>query len=117
MKDLLLSIFFLKARAENLSDAFNLLASTAEKSGYNKNTNLELMIGRGILMILTLLGTIFLILIIYAGFNFLTAGGNETKVGKATSIIKNSVIGLLIVVSAYTLSYYLISRLLIHVNF
>ena len=52
---------------------------------------------------LTSLGVIFVILIIVAGFMWMTSSGDKEKIDKATKMISASVIGLLIVVAAYAL--------------
>jgi Na+-driven multidrug efflux pump len=52
----------------------------------------------------TLLGTIFVITIIIAGFLYMTAAGDEKKVEKAMSYIKAGVIGLVIVLMAWSLT-------------
>ena len=59
---------------------------------------------------LGLLGLVCVILIIYAGYLWMTAGGNEEQVTKAKKIITNAVIGLIIVMLAYSISYFVISR-------
>jgi hypothetical protein len=59
------------------------------------------MIASIITMILSLLAIVFIILMIYSGFQWMTAGGNEEQVKKAQSRIKNAVIGLVIIVLAY----------------
>jgi hypothetical protein len=56
---------------------------------------------------LTLLGTIALVLVIYAGFLWMTAGGNEDQVGKAKSILGAAVIGLVIILSAYSITKFI----------
>jgi len=56
---------------------------------------------------LSLLAAIFLILIIVAGFQWMTAGGNEQKVEKALARIKTAVIGLIIVLAAYAITVFL----------
>ena len=56
---------------------------------------------------LSLLAAIFLILIIIAGFQWMTAGGNEQKVEKALARIKTAVIGLIIVLAAYAITVFL----------
>lgn len=53
---------------------------------------------------LTLLGIIFLVLIIFAGFTWMTSGGEEEKVRKAQGLLRNSIIGLLIILSAYAIT-------------
>jgi len=54
------------------------------------------------------LALIFLVLIIFAGFQWMTSGGNDEGVKKAKSLMKNAVIGLIIILAAWSLSYYLL---------
>ncbi|MDO8626451.1 MAG: hypothetical protein Q7K39_03265 [Candidatus Magasanikbacteria bacterium] len=49
---------------------------------------------------------ILIILNIYAGITWMTAGGNEEKVDKAKTTIRNSTIGLIIVLSAYSITVF-----------
>lgn len=55
---------------------------------------------------LALLGVIFIILILIAGYNWMTAAGDEEKVRKAKDTIQRAIIGLLIIVSAYAITYF-----------
>jgi len=70
-------------------------------------TSLETIIGNVIRLVLSLLGVIFVALGFWAGNNWMQAGGNEEKVKKAQATIRNLIIGLLLVVLAYGLSYVL----------
>ncbi len=60
---------------------------------------------------LGLLGIIFLILLIYAGYNWMTAQGDEDKVEKAKSTITRAIIGLVIITAAYSITYFVFSSL------
>lgn len=62
------------------------------------------LIGQIIGSALAFTGVIFIILIIYAGFLWMTARGNENQVEKAQSILKTSIIGIVIVGMAYALT-------------
>ena len=62
--------------------------------------------------VLGLLGVIFLVLIIYAGFLWMTAGGNEDQVGKAKGLLINAIIGVIIIVAAYAISYFVLHALI-----
>lgn len=53
--------------------------------------------------LLAFLGIVFLVLMIYAGLQWMTARGNEQQVEKAKKTIEHTAIGLLIVVLAYAL--------------
>ncbi len=62
--------------------------------------------------VLAFLGIIFLILILYAGFLWMTAEGSEDRVKKAKGIIQRAVIGLAVVVLAYALTNFVFDILL-----
>ena len=51
--------------------------------------------------ILSIVGTLILVFFIYGGFRFLTAAGNPETIAAGTNAMKNSVIGLLIVFTAF----------------
>lgn len=53
---------------------------------------------------LAALGIVFLVLIFWAGWLWMSAAGEEDKVRKAQSIIKTSVIGLFVVSMAYAIT-------------
>lgn len=55
---------------------------------------------------LGLLGVIFIILIIVAGYKWMTAGGNEEKVKEAKSQISTAIIGLVIILMAYSIAHF-----------
>ncbi len=60
---------------------------------------------------LGLLGLIFLILIIHSGFLWMTAGGNSQQVEKAKSGIIKAIIGLVIIISAYSIMFFVFKNL------
>jgi len=76
------------------------------------NPELSEVVGKIINIALTLLGSIFLILILYGGFKWMTAGGDPGKVEKAMDIIKNSLIGLVIVMAAYIITTFVFTRMI-----
>ena len=59
-------------------------------------------------VVLSFLGVIFLILIIYAGVRWMIAKGNEQKVTQAQDILEDSVIGFIVVASASAISYFIL---------
>lgn len=59
--------------------------------------------GQFISIILGLLGIIFTCLLIYAGFNWMTAAGDTDDVKKAKLTLRTSIIGLVITISAYAI--------------
>ena len=57
---------------------------------------------------LAVLGIVFLILMVYGGFLWMTAKGDETQATKAKDTITMAVIGLMIVIAAYAATQFII---------
>lgn len=102
---------------ENLKSDNYGLTSTAGKSGFNVSTDattsptIAKITGDAIGIVLSLLGIIFMILIIYSGFLWMTARGNEENVQKAKDIMFNAVIGVVVIFTAYAITSLLIEGL------
>jgi len=64
-----------------------------------------------IYIFLGLLGVIAVILMMYGGFLWLTAGGEENKAKQGTTILFQAAIGLLIILSAYTVTYFVLVQI------
>ena len=60
---------------------------------------------------LGLLGIVALVLIVYAGFMWMTSGGNDDQVTKAKKVLFSSVIGLALILSAYSISRFVTTQL------
>lgn len=71
----------------------------------------RVMVATIISTILGFLAVIFLGLIVFAGFKYMTAGGSSDKTNEALKLIRNAVIGLIIVLSAFMLTRYFIFTL------
>ncbi len=93
----------------SLQDAAGKLETSGGKMGFDTGTDIEFVIGNIIEIILSFLGVIFLILTIYGGFLWMTASGNDEQIGKAKKLIKNSVIGIVIVFGAYVITSFIIN--------
>ncbi len=68
-------------------------------------------VGRLISVFLGLLGVIFLVLVIYAGFIWMTAQGDPKAVDKARNILISAVVGLVILLASYAISSFVITQL------
>lgn len=94
----------------NLKDAFKISKTVGENSGYStKDLDLIEIVITAIQLVLSVLGIIFIIFIIYSGFSWMMAGGNEETVTKAKRVLKNAAIGLVVVIGAYAISYFVVS--------
>lgn len=69
-------------------------------------SNLENSLGNIISTALATVGTVFLVLTVVAGIMWMTAAGNEDKISKAKKIIIGATIGLIISMTAYTITYF-----------
>lgn len=70
------------------------------------------VVGRIIGAAFSLIGVIFLLLLIYGGLLWMTSRGNEEIVKRAKELIISAVIGLLIVIAGYAISTFVISVLI-----
>jgi cytochrome bd-type quinol oxidase subunit 2 len=110
-----LSIFPLQIEASNWLDranegGLNSIGTTA----YNETSSpepLQMIVARIIKIFLGLLGIIFVILILVAGFKYMTAGGNEEKVKQSVAQIRNAIIGLFIIIAAYSITIFITNSL------
>lgn len=100
--------------------------ATAQGYDFNKNSGLDnsaatagfvtgsdaatinSMTGLVISIVLGMLGVVFLGFIIYGGFTWMIADGNQDKIKQANKIIMGSIMGLIITLAAYALSRFLI---------
>lgn len=100
------------AASQDLTSQMNTVGQTGwGASNAVTPTSMVSMIQTAVSAFLGLLGIIFLILIIYAGFLWMTAQGEEEKVTKAKDTITRAVIGLVIIVLAYAITYFVFSSL------
>ena len=88
------------------TDLSAMTAVTANQAGLS-GMSVSALTGQVLKVVLSLLGLIFLILVIFAGYNWMTASGNEEKVKKSTGTIKSAVIGLIIVIAAYIITLFI----------
>lgn len=56
------------------------------------------------------LGILAVLVILYGGFKWMTAGGDDDKVGEAKKLIINGIIGLIIILSAYAIATFVFNE-------
>jgi len=94
------------------------LALTTDNLGLQYGTEIGLgtkdvrsTIAQIIKVAMGLLGIVAVVIIIYGGFTWMIAGGNDEKVGEAKKWIFSGIIGLAIILSAYALASFIINQL------
>lgn len=89
----------------------NLANNVGASAGITTSRGLPDILGSIINVVLGFLGVVFLVLLLYAGFLWMTAQGEEKTVEKAKGIIKQAIIGLIIVVAAFAISNFVLGSL------
>lgn len=93
---------------------------TATGLGLNSNvqqslglaaTDIRVIIAKIIRAAFALLGLVFLVIVLYGGFLWMTAGGNEEKISSAKRLFFNGVIGLVIMLSAVGITQFIMHLL------
>lgn len=87
------------------------LDAFGETAGFATDVDLVETIARLIRVVIGFLGVIAVILVLYGGFVWMTAGGNEDRVKKAKRILTNATIGLVIVVSSFAIASFVLNAL------
>lgn len=103
---LVLPYFVFAQDQASTSTMLGRLRNVAIKGGYASTTdNYSLMaiVGLIIQAALGLLGAIFLIIMVIAGYNWMMSSGNEQRVEKAQNMIKRAIIGLVITLSSWAI--------------
>jgi len=110
----MLSALAAPVAADVVSNIKTGLEAAAGPSGYksgNNDANLTKIAGGLIKEALGLLGIVLLAILIWAGFLWMTAQGEEAKVKKAKDMIFQAVVGLVIIVAAYAIADFVLGSL------
>lgn len=94
----------------NTTELNNMAVETKNAAGL-ADISVGTLVAQIIRIALSFLAVIFLVLIVMAGFKWMTAGGNQDDIKKSTATIKNAVIGLIVVIAAYTITYFIFKQL------
>ena len=111
----LLILPILSFAASPAYDNLNKVGSGLDNAPYAPadQNKLAEIIGIVIQAFLGILGVLFLIYMLYAGYHWMTAQGDEEKVTKAKDTIQRAVIGLIVTIGAYAITYFVIEKLVI----
>ncbi|MCD6471239.1 hypothetical protein J7K86_01790 [bacterium] len=76
------------------------------------DASLDIIIGRIIKIVLSFQGLILVVLIIIAGFKWMTSGGDEEKIKGAKNMIVSAIIGMAIISLSYVLANFFLQKLI-----
>ena len=79
--------------------------------GYEINNDIYALVQTVINGFLALIGVLLLSYLLFAGYKWMTAHGEEEKVTQAKDSIRHAIIGVIIIVAAYAISVFVMSRL------
>ncbi|MFA5359759.1 MAG: Ig-like domain-containing protein [Patescibacteria group bacterium] len=94
------------------ADAPNVGLSYAEGTGLSNSQDIRVIIAKIIRIVIGFLGIIAVGLIIYAGWLWMTSGGNEEKVEQAKKTLTNAVIGLIIIIASFAIASFILNKLI-----
>ncbi len=94
--------------AETIFERMNKSLSTSDLPGGSENPDVKAqeIVGKIIGTFLSIFGIRFMALMIYGGYKWMMASGREEEVKKAKDTIRAAIIGLIIVMMAYAISYF-----------
>lgn len=98
--------------ADSLADIVSVDDVAGEAGFATDGADFKTTIGRLIKVALGFLGVVAIIIVLIGGFKYMTAGGSDDKVADAKKWIISGIIGLAIILSAYTLTSFVITQLL-----
>ncbi|MAG29205.1 hypothetical protein CL632_03650, partial [bacterium] len=98
------------AQADPIAEEFGLNTSF-QQVGVAGSSDIKGIIANIINITLGFLGIVAVIIILYAGYMWMTAGGNEEKVSKAKLILRNAIIGLVIILASWGIAAFIMSKL------
>ncbi len=110
-----LSLFLLPSQVSAQDIGAGFVKKAATEAGYSPKTtevSFATTLGAVVNLVLQFVGVIFLILMIYAGYLWMTARGDDTQIEKARNIIKSAIIGLVLTISAFSITNYVVPIIL-----
>ncbi len=86
------------------------LAGFQETTGLG-GEDIRVTIAKIVRAVLGFLGLIAIVLVLYGGFLWMTAAGNEDQIGKAKKVLINAGIGLIIIMSSFAITQFVLTTL------
>lgn len=100
--------------ARALTTAQTGLTNTSTNAGLKvaAGFHIEEFVGSIINAALSIIGVVFLVLMVYGGLLWMLSEGDDTKIGKARGLIFHSIVGLILVLSAYAITNFVVGAII-----
>lgn len=106
---LFLGVFYFSPVLAQSTDTLGIAA--VDKSISLGGDDIRVIIAKIIRAVLGLLGLVAVVIVIYGGFTFMTAGGDEEKVARGKKILINGLIGLAIILCSFIIVQFVLGKL------
>jgi hypothetical protein len=105
-------IFSFGVNAATYSDINGFLEQSGSASGFETGSNFTSIVGQVIQVLLGIVGVLFVVLIVYGGFLWMTAeASGKNQIDKAKKVLTMAIIGLLIIILAYGITSFVLSAI------
>ena len=110
---LLLPYFVFAQTSQDKLNPLKRMEGVAGQGGFAPATETSLASTAGLIVnaLFSLLGVIFLTLVIYAGYSWMTASGDENKLEKAKNTLRRAIIGLIITIGSVAIYNFVFIKL------
>ena len=99
-----------------IGNAQGTLGEIADRVGITLDPDPErgvaVIVGSIIQVGLSIVGVVFMGLMVYGGWLWMTAAGNQDRVTRAKDLLRDSVIGIVVVVTAYAITSFIVDQVL-----
>ena len=104
-------MFALLSQAATFSDINQNLQAAGTATGYETGSDYTVIVARIIKTALSIVGGLFVLLITYGGFLWMTAetGAGRNQLDKAKKVLTWAIIGLIIIAAAYAITSFVIT--------
>jgi len=103
-------LFAQAAQSDVVNQAMNQVQKATEQAELADPVAPQSIIADVIRRILSLTGALFMVLIVYGGYIYVTAHGEDEQVQKGTKIVTAAIIGIVVVLIAYSITMFIGSR-------
>ncbi len=93
--------------ALGFTNATEFAKNTAQTAQLDTGQPLSVIIADAIQILLGFVGVLFFLYALYAGYVWMTSGGDAEKIKKAKALLINAAIGILLVMTAYSITYFI----------